>query len=92
MCIRDSIDPIREEIVMSLVCPVGPEGNLLADSGPEHTQRLVVKHPVLTLEEMATLKGKEYKNSDGTSKFNCATIDITFPVGSGVDGMLAVSV
>lgn len=86
------IDPIREEIVMSLVCPVGPEGNLLADSGPEHTQRLVVKHPVLTLEEMATLKGKEYKNSDGTSKFNCATIDITFPVGSGVDGMLAVSV
>ncbi|OEU20685.1 glutamate synthase [NADPH] large chain [Fragilariopsis cylindrus CCMP1102] len=83
------IDPIREEIVMSLVCPVGPEGNLLADSGPEHTQRLVVKHPVLTLEEMATLKGKEYKNSDGTSKFNCATIDTTFPVGSGVDGMLA---
>jgi hypothetical protein len=86
------IDPIREEIVMSLVCPVGPEGNLLADSGPEHTQRLVVKHPVLTLEEMATLKGKEFKNSDGTTKFKCATIDTTFPVGSGVDGMLAVSV
>jgi len=83
------IDPIREEIVMSLVCPVGPEGNLLSDSGPEHSQRLVVNHPVLTLEEMATLKGEECKNPDGTSKFKCATIDTTFPVGSGVDGMLA---
>jgi hypothetical protein len=85
------IDPIREEIVMSLVCPVGPEGNLLADSGPEHSQRLVVRHPVLTLEEMATLKNNEFKAPDGTCKFKCAAIDITFPVGSGVDGMLAVS-
>ena len=25
------IDPIREEIVMSLVCPVGPEGNMLEE-------------------------------------------------------------
>jgi len=83
------IDPIREEIVMSLVCPVGPEGNLLSDPGQEHSQRLVVKHPVLTLEEMATLKGQNVKNPDGTSKFKCTTIDTTFPVGSGVDGMLA---
>lgn len=86
------IDPIREEIVMSLVCPVGPEGNLLADAGPGHSQRLIVNHPVMTLEEMATLKGEDYKNSDGATKFKCATIDITFPVGSGVDGMLAVSI
>ncbi len=85
------IDPIREEIVMSLVCPVGPEGNLLANPGEEHSQRLVVNHPVLTLEEMATLKGQDFKNPDGTSKFKCTTIDTTFPVGSGVDGMLAVS-
>merc|ERR1719223_2341494 len=28
------IDPIREEIVMSLVCPVGPEQNLLAPASP----------------------------------------------------------
>jgi glutamate synthase (NADH) len=78
------IDPIREEIVMSLVCPVGPEGNLLADPSEEHCKRLVVKHPVVTLEEMATLK----KSSD---EFKTAVIDTTFPVGSGPDGMLAVS-
>lgn len=85
------IDPIREEIVMSLVCPVGPEGNLLANPGQEHSERLIVRHPVLSLEEMSTLKNNEYLNRDGTTKFKCSTIDITFPVGSGVDGLLAVS-
>lgn len=45
------IDPIREEMVMSLVCPVGPEANML-EVGPEHCARLVVENPILTLEEM----------------------------------------
>jgi glutamate synthase domain-containing protein 1 len=85
------IDPIREEIVMSLVCPVGPEGNLLSDPNESHCQRLVVKHPVLSLEEMATLKNNEYKRADGGQGFKTAIIDATFPVDSGVDGMLAVS-
>ena len=77
---------------MSLVCPVGPEGNLLADASEEHCQRLVVRHPVLTLEEMETLKNHEYKRPDGTTGFKTAIIDITFPVGSGPDGMLAVRI
>ena len=85
------IDPIREEIVMSLVCPVGPEGNILAEPSNEHCQRLVVRHPVLTLEEMSTLKNHEYKGPDGNVGFKTAVIDITFPVGSGPDGMLQVS-
>jgi glutamate synthase domain-containing protein 1 len=85
------IDPIREEIVMSLVCPVGPEGNLLSDPSMDHCQRLVVRHPVLSLEEMATLKNNEYKRPDGTIGFKTAVIDTTFPAGSGPDGMLAVS-
>lgn len=84
------IDPIREEIVMSLVCPVGPEGNLLSDPAQEHCERMVVRHPVLTLEEMRTLKNKEYKKPDGTTAFRTAVIDTTFPVGSGPDGMLQV--
>lgn len=85
------IDPIREEIVMSLVCPVGPEGNLLSEPGAEHCRRLNVVHPVLTLEEMETLKNLEHKGVDGKVDFKTATIDITFPVGSGPDGLLAVS-
>lgn len=85
------IDPIREEIVMSLVCPVGPEGNLLSDPSPEHCKRLVVRHPLLTLEEMETLKNYEYKGADGRGTFSTKVIDITFPAGSGPDGIVQVS-
>jgi len=53
------IDPIREEMVMSLICPVGPEANLLAPVGPEHCARLVVDHPILSLSEMAALKAPQ---------------------------------
>ena len=86
------IDPIREEIVMSLVCPVGPEGNLLDNPNESHCQRLVVKHPVLSLEEMAILKNNEYMSSSGGPEFRTAVIDTTFPADSGVDGMLSVSI
>jgi len=85
------IDPIREEIVMSLVCPVGPEGNLLDDPTPNHCRRLVLRHPVLTLEEMLALRNRKFKQPDGTVTFETAVIDTTFPVGSGPDGMLQVS-
>eukprot|EP00581_Thalassiosira_minuscula_P012171 CAMPEP_0183715274 /NCGR_PEP_ID=MMETSP0737-20130205/9570_1 /TAXON_ID=385413 /ORGANISM="Thalassiosira miniscula, Strain CCMP1093" /LENGTH=1599 /DNA_ID=CAMNT_0025944365 /DNA_START=168 /DNA_END=4967 /DNA_ORIENTATION=+ len=82
------IDPIREEIVMSLVCPVGPEGNLLADPEEGHCKRLNVRHPVLTLDEMETLKNKVYVDKDGKKAFGTHVIDCTFPAGSGPDGML----
>jgi glutamate synthase domain-containing protein 2/glutamate synthase domain-containing protein 1/glutamate synthase domain-containing protein 3 len=82
------IDPIREEIVMSLVCPVGPEKNLLAEPGPDHCQRLVVSNPLLTFEQMQTLKNKKFVTKDGKTAFATQTIDTTFPADSGVDGML----
>jgi len=85
------IDPIREEIVMSLVCPVGPEGNLLSEPSSKYCDRLVVRHPVLTLDEMETLKNRTYKRENGTTGFQTHVIDTTFPVGSGPDGMLQVS-
>ena len=51
------IDPIREEMVMSLVCPVGPEANLL-EVGPERCSRLVIENPILNLEEMQVRRGE----------------------------------
>jgi len=56
------VDPIREEIVMSLECPVGPEGNLLEVS-EEHAKRMMVKNPVLSEHEMENIK-----SCDGPSK------------------------
>jgi len=82
------IDPIREEIVMSLVCPVGPEQNLLAPASAKHCERLIVRQPLLTLEEMQTLKNKKFKRADGTTAFASQVIDTTFPIDAGVDGML----
>lgn len=54
------IDPIREELVMSLQCPVGPESNLL-EVGAEHCARMVVPHPILTTEEVHALQGTAYR-------------------------------
>jgi len=50
-----AIDPIREELVMSLDTYMGPEKNIL-EPGPEHAMRLRIKRPILTDEELAKLK------------------------------------
>jgi glutamate synthase (NADPH/NADH) len=74
------IDPIREEMVMSLVCPVGPEQNLL-DVTPQHCARLVVDNPILTRGEMQALKDTTYMG------WRSYVIDTTFPAGSGPEGL-----
>jgi glutamate synthase (NADPH/NADH) len=69
------IDPIREELVMSLMCPVGPEQNLLSVS-EQHCSRMVVEHPVMSLNEMEALKTTSFRG------WTTATIDCTIPKGS----------
>ncbi|KAH9945975.1 NADPH-dependent glutamate synthase [Epithele typhae] len=49
------IDPIRESIVMSLECYVGPEGNML-EMNPQQCHRIRLPSPILTLEEMNAMK------------------------------------
>jgi hypothetical protein len=68
------IDPIREEMVMSLRCPVGPEGNLL-DITPEHCKRMIIDHPILTLEQVQALKDHSYRG------WKTHVIDCTMPAG-----------
>ncbi len=68
------IDPIREEMVMSLRCPVGPEGNLL-DITPEHCKRMIIDHPILTLEQIQALKDHSYRG------WKTHVIDCTMPAG-----------
>ncbi len=66
-----AIDSIREEVVMSLKCAIGPEGNLL-DSKPENAHRLILEHPILTNEELSALKHCHYRN------WSSKLIDITY--------------
>ncbi|OGS09877.1 MAG: glutamate synthase subunit alpha, partial [Elusimicrobia bacterium RIFOXYB1_FULL_48_9] len=49
------IDSIREEIVMSLECYMGPRRNILSEV-PEHCHRLRLKHPVLTNGDLEKIK------------------------------------
>ncbi len=49
------IDPIREEIVMSMVSCVGPEGNLLEER-PGQGRMLQLPHPILTSDDLAKLR------------------------------------
>ncbi len=77
------IDPIREAIVMSLECYVGPQGNLLEmDSSQCH--RLMLPSPVLSIEEFNALKNITTLYRDWTVK----TIDITFPKSEGIQGYM----
>src|SRR5690606_3422844 len=41
-----AIDPIREQLVMSLVTDLGPRGDLLEET-PEHARRIRLEQPVL---------------------------------------------
>ncbi len=75
-----AIDSIREEVIMSLECYIGPEQNLL-DATPEHCHRLLVDHPILTNEEIAALKHVNYEG------WNSRVIDITFDRSEGKAGL-----
>ena len=74
------IDSIREDIIMSLECYIGPEGNLL-DTTEEQSHRLCVPHPILTNEELAAVKNLDHRG------WKTKTIDITYPRSEGAAGL-----
>jgi glutamate synthase (NADPH/NADH) large chain len=78
------IDPIREEIVMSLISLVSPNPNLLGVHEKTPAPRLEVHQPVLSPGDMAKLKQID-KLTDGT--FRSMVIDITTPAADGPAGV-----
>src|SRR5215218_8030724 len=76
------IDPIREAIVMSVGTGVGSERNLLAE-GPEHAHQLAMKTPILRNGELEKLRQVD------SSVFRSRTLDTTWPVQEGPDGLEA---
>ena len=76
-----AIDSIREEVIMALECYIGPERNLL-EVKEGHAHRLRIPHPILSNEELATLKGMDHRG------WRTRNIDITFPLDSGKAGLL----
>jgi glutamate synthase (NADPH/NADH) large chain len=77
------IDPIREELVMSLVSMIGPRPNLLGRAAGTH-KRLEVSQPILTNDDLDKIRAIE-ELLDGA--FKTATIDITWDAAAGADGL-----
>jgi glutamate synthase (ferredoxin) len=71
------IDPLREQLVMSLVTQLGQRGNLLAHD-PEAARKLWLASPVLNEGELEVIQHSEL----GT-----ATVSTLFPIASGPEGL-----
>ena len=74
------IDPIREELVMSLVTNIGPKPNVM-DEMPESARRIRVKQPILTnadLEKIREIADPHFKSK---------TLRMLFRVATGPDGL-----
>ncbi len=77
-----AIDSIREEIIMSLECYIGPEGNLL-ETTEAQAKRLLIEQPILTSEAFAKLRNLDSRG------WKSKVIDITFDASEGEQGMMA---
>jgi len=81
-----AIDPIREQLVMSLVSFIGPKPNLLDINNVNPPLRLEVAQPVLDVADMAKIR-KIGRYSNG--KFRSFELDITYPAAWGKQGIEA---
>jgi glutamate synthase domain-containing protein 2/glutamate synthase domain-containing protein 1/glutamate synthase domain-containing protein 3 len=85
-----AIDPIREELVMSLVTFIGPRPNLLAVDVPADAEnlpmRLEATQPILTNSAMEKIRHAELFTGGAFKTFE---LDICYPAAWGANGMEA---
>src|SRR5438270_854755 len=81
-----AIDPIREDLVMSLVSFIGPKPNLLGIDELNPPLRLEVSQPVLDFYEMEKIRHIERYTG---GKFKSCELDITYPVAWGMEAVEA---
>ncbi len=74
------IDPIREQLVMSLTTFLGSEGNLLEET-PEHAHRMKLKSPILTDSDLQRIRDSQLP------EFRSITLDATFDARLGEKGL-----
>jgi glutamate synthase (NADPH/NADH) large chain len=74
------IDPIREELVMSLMTFIGNPSNILSEL-PQHARLLKLRHPFLSNEDLERIRGLNLKD------FNACTLTMGFPGDGSADGL-----
>ena len=77
------IDPIREELVMSLVSFIGPRPNILDHEGAARAKRLEVRQPILTNGDLEKIRSIGHTED----RFDTKTLDFTYDVERGAEGM-----
>ncbi|WP_238119767.1 MULTISPECIES: glutamate synthase large subunit [unclassified Xanthobacter] len=77
------IDPIREELVMSLVSFIGPRPNIFDLEGTARRKRLEVRQPILTNEDLEKIRSIGMMEE----RFDTRTLDITYSAEKGAAGM-----
>src|SRR3954453_23644155 len=77
------IDPIREELVMSLVSFIGPRPNILDLEGASRRKRLEVRQPILTNADLEKIRSIGHLED----AFDTKTLDITYAAEKGAAGM-----
>ncbi|XP_065868059.1 glutamate synthase 1 [NADH], chloroplastic isoform X1 [Euphorbia lathyris] len=74
------IDPIREKIVTSMECMIGPEGDL-TETTEDQCHRLSLKGPLLSIKEMEAIKKMNYRG------WRSKVLDITYSKNRGRKGL-----
>ncbi len=74
------IDPIREELVMTLTSYIGAQKNLL-DETPEHCRMIKFKSPLFTNRNLETIRHND------NPEFRSITLPMTFPVKTAPGSM-----
>jgi len=74
------IDPIREDIVMSVQAPLGAEQNLFEET-PEHCHQLELENPIITNDDLQKIREVDQ------GKLQATTISTLFPVAAGGTGL-----
>jgi glutamate synthase (NADPH/NADH) large chain len=77
------IDPIREELVMSLVSFIGPRPNIFDLEGASRRKRLEVRQPILTNADLEKIRSIGHLED----AFDTKTLDITYAAEKGAEGM-----
>ena len=76
------IDPIREELVMSLVSFIGPRPEPVRSRRQRRRKRLEVRQPILTNEDLEKIRCIGHFEDS----FDTKTLDITYAVEKGAAG------
>src|SRR4030088_1725438 len=78
------IDPIREELVMSLVSIIGPRTHLFDLEGSSRLKRLEARQPILTDADLEKIRAI---SEVGDGHFKSRTLDSTWPAEHGAAGL-----